>query len=279
MTKFNLEAYKKSIQAAETPLKPNMYVELNSALQAVLGLPGLPLGHISQIYGMSDGGKSSLAFHAAAQAQKQGIMPVFIITEGKVDWNRAAAMGLNKEEAITMDATYLEDVFDAGSGILPTDVMIFVDSIGNTLSRASVTTNKDGTSEIGGAMMKSAKVIRENMRVFTHKINDTRKVSYPFFVGLTFINHAYKSPPAFPGGPTTEVPYGGDAIWFSSSLVIKTKKIQKLKATVNKEQKIFGIVSKLQVDKNHLSNTSNMSEFVVVAGDIIPNDPEAIKDY
>lgn len=285
--KFNLDDYKKSIQVADTPLKTDLYVVLNEALQEVLGLPGLPLGHITQVFGLSDSGKTSLMFHAAAQAQKLDVLPVFIITEGKVSWDRAEKFGVNKDKCIVQYASFLEEIFtiidrtvaDVSSGRLPMNVMIFVDSIGNTVSVDSVKENKDGTVEIGGAMMKAAKVLRERMRVFSHKINDTRKISSPYFVGLTFINHAYKNPPAFPGGPTTLVPYGGDAIWLSSSLVIRTKKGKQLKATVDGVEKGYGIISKITVDKNHISNISNAGEFVVVGDAIIPNTDSAIKQY
>lgn len=285
--KFDLSEYKKSIQVADTPLKMDLYVQLNSALQSVLGLPGFPLGHVCQIFGLSDSGKTSLVFHGASQAQKQGILPVFIITENKVSWDRAKAMGVDIDNCIVEHAQYLEDIFtkidritsDVVMGKLPMNIMIFVDSIGNTVSVDSVTENKDGTVEMGGAMMKAAKVIREKMRVFSHKINNTRKTTSPFSVGLVFVNHAYKQPPQFPGGPTTVVPYGGDGIYFSSSLVIRTKKVKTLKAVVSGQEKGYGIVSKITVDKNHISNTTNAGEFVVVSNDIIPNEKTALDNY
>lgn len=284
---FDLGEYKKSIQSADTPLKMDLYVQLNEALQAVLGLPGLPLGHVTQVFGLSDSGKTSLVFHAAAQAQKQGILPVFIVTESKVSWDRAKSMGVDTDNCVIEYAQYLEDIFtkidriasDVVMGKLPYNVMIFVDSIGNTVSVDSVTENKDGTVEMGGAMMKAAKVIREKMRVFSHKINNTRKTSSPFYVGLTFVNHAYKQPPQFPGGPTTVVPYGGDGIYFSSSLVIRTKKAKTLKAVVSGQEKGYGIVSKITVDKNHISNTTNAGEFVVTGDSIIANEKTSIDAY
>lgn len=285
--KFNLEEYKKSIQAADTPLKKDAFVVVNEALQMVLGLPGFALGHITQIFGLSDSGKTSLVFHGAAQAQKFGILPVFIITEGKISWNRAKLMGVDPENCIVESAQYLEEIFtkidriiaDVNTGKLPMNVMIFVDSIGNTVSVDSVKENKDGTTEQGGAMMRAARVLRERMRVFSHKINNTRKVSSPFSVGVTFVNHAYKQPPSFPGGPTTLVPYGGDGIYLASSLVLRTKKVRTLKATVNGQEKGYGIISRITVDKNHISNISNTGEFVIVADDLIPNDDKALKEY
>jgi recombination protein RecA len=285
--KFNLQTFKESIKATELPYKPDSFIDWGSALSAISGLPGFPMGHVMQCYGPSNGGKSSLGFHLAAKAQKQGVLPIFIITEGKMSTDRATAMGVNLDEAIIVHATYIEEVFEQvhkfltfqNKGELPKDLFFIVDSIGNTISRDSVKTGKDGTTEVGGAMMKVSRVIREQMRVVSHKINDTRRVNSPKFAGLFFINHSYKQPPQFPGGPTLDVPYGGDGIYYSSSLVIKVKKTKQIKAAKAGIDYSFGISAKLSVEKNHITGVSNTGEFVIVPDAIIPNEPGAIKDY
>lgn len=285
---FDLEAYKKTITLAETPLKKDKFVVLDECLHAVLGLPGIPLGHIVQIFGKSDTGKTSLLFHTAAKAQEQDILPVIIITEGKVDWGRAADMGFNPDFAIVNESCeFLEDVFefvdkicaDVASGALEKDVMIFFDSVGNTLSRDEVEIQEDGTWTKKSTMMKAAKIISERMRVLSKKINDTRKVSYPNAVGLVILNQAYTAPPKFPGGPSVLTPYGGDAIWLRSSLVLRTNRTKRLTATKGGMNLGFGIVSKVTVDKNHISNTTNSGEFVITGDAIIPNEKKAIATY
>lgn len=286
--KFDLDSYKKTIKAADTPLKKDQYVVLDECLHAVLGLPGIPLGHITQIFGKSDTGKTSLMFHTAAQAQKQNILPVVIITEGKVDWDRAAEMGFDRENAIINEnCEFLEDVFafvdkitsDVSSGELPMDVMIFFDSVGNTLSKEEVEIQDDGTYIKKSTMMKAAKVITEAMRVLSKKINDTRKQSYPKAVGWMILNQAYTKPPAFPGAMPSLTPYGGDAIWYRSSLVLKMSRSKKLTAKKDGMELGFGIVSKISVDKNQISNTTNSGLFVVTADAIIPNEKKAVADY
>lgn len=285
---FDLDAYKKTIEVADTPLKEDNFVVLDDCLHQVLGMPGIPLGHITQIYGLSDTGKTSLMFHTAAQAQKQGILPVMVITEGKVDWGRAALMGFDRSQAIIQEGLeFIEDVrdfidkitSDVSMGELPHDVMIFWDSVGNTMSREEVEIKDDGTWEKKSTMMKAAKVLAESMRVLSKKINDTRKISYPKSVGLTILNQAYTEPPKFPGAPSKLVPYGGQAIWFRSSLVLKTQKTKKLAATKGGIDMGFGIISKITVDKNHLTNTAHSGEFVITADQIIPNESSAIKEY
>lgn len=285
--KFDLAKFKESIKVAEVPYKKDEYIEINEALQLVSGLQGIPQGHCVQIYGPSNGGKTTIALHMASQAQKQDIIPVFVITEDKLSLDRAAAMGVDMEQAIMVNATYIEDIFSEigkllalqASGDLPKDLLFIVDSIGNTISRDSVKVAKDGTMETGGAMMLAAKRIRENMRIYSHKINDTRKINSPHFSSMVFINHSYTKPPAFPGAMSTDVPYGGDGIYYASSLVIKVKKAKQLKAVKDGQDVSFAIVSKIAVEKNHINGISNSGEFVITADSIIPNDPEAIKAY
>jgi RecA/RadA recombinase len=117
------------------------------------------------------------------------------------------------------------------------------------------------------------------MRIISHKINDTRKINSPHNASLLFINHSYKTPPAFPGAPTTDTPYGGDGIYYSSSLVIKVRKTKFIKATKNGVDVTFGLVTKMSVEKNHISGVSNSGDFVITPDSIIPNDPGAIKEY
>ncbi len=285
--KFDLQKFKDTVKVAEVPYKSDSYVKWNDALSLVSGLPGLPMGHVVQCYGPSNGGKTSLGFHLAAQAQKQDILPIFIIAEGKMSTDRAKLMGVALDEAITLDATYIEDIFEQllkymnyqAKGDLPKDLLFIVDSIGNTISRDSVKTDKNGNVEIGGAMMKVSKVIREQMRVLSHRINDTRKVNSPKTASVIFINHSYKQPPQFPGGPTSDIAYGGDGVYYASSLVIKVKKAKQLKAIKDSQNVSFGILTKLTIEKNHINGISNSGEFVIVPDTILPNDPDVIKDY
>lgn len=287
--KFDLSAYKKTINVAETPLKKDQYVELTECMHSILGMPGLPLGHINEIFGKSDTGKTSLLFHAAARAQAQGILPVVIVTEGKVDWERANSMGFDKAgfAIVEENLQYLEDVYDfmdkicadVGNGNLPHDVMIFWDSLGNTLSKDEVEIRKDGTVEKKATMMKAARVNAERLRVLSTRINNTRKISFPKTVGVTIINTCYVKPPSFPGGMPSEVPYGGEAAWYKASLILKTKRKQKLTAAKDGIKMGFGIVSSISVEKNHLTNTSHSGDYVITGNAIIPNEKGAIEDY
>lgn len=287
--KFDLKSYKEQYNLVTTPLKKEKFVVLDEALQEIIGLPGIPLGHVTQIYGKSDTGKTSLLYHAAAQAQKQDILPVLVVTERKVSWDRAVSMGFDPENAIIEEnCEFLEDVFtfidkivsDVVMGELPRDVCIFWDSVGNTCSKDEVKVDaKTGATEKVPSMMKAAKVISDYMRPLSMKIGNTRKISSPKTAGVVFINNAYTKPATFPGGMATIVPYGGEQIWYRASLIMKTQRRQKLGAVKNGKDLNFGIVSQITVDKNHISETANSGDFVITADKIFKNDKALIKAY
>lgn len=253
-----------------------------------VGDPNIPSDHTYHANNLITH-NTSIMFHAAAQAQAQGILPIIIVTEGKVSWDRALAMGFDRDgfAIVEEDLEYLEDVYDfmdqicasVGNGDLPHDVMIFWDSLGNTLSRDEVNIRPDGTVEKKATMMKAAKINAERLRVLSGRVNNTRKISFPKFLGVTVLNTCYVKPPAFPGGMSSEVPYGGDALWFKSSLILKTKRVKKLTATKDGVKMGFGIVSTISVEKNHLTNTSHSGEYVITGNAIIPNEKTSIDAY
>lgn len=287
--KFDLDAYKKKIKGREVQYKKDSFIPVDECLQAVLGLPGIPRGHVTQIYGKSDTGKTSLLFHLAAQCQANGELPVVYITEKKVDWDRAKAMGFDKDGSALIEESYstLEQVFEdmllklaeQARGELPKKLVFFWDSIGNTLSQDEFKDDKDGNRDIKATMMKAAKVIKGYMRHVGPKINETRKDGVPHDATLIFLNQGYTQPATMPGYPPKLVPYGGDGIWYAASLVIQTKRIGKLAAKVNNIEKKFGTRSKLTIEKNHINGIEQAGDFVITPNSIIPDEPKAIKAY
>lgn len=286
--KFNLDAFKKTLKLAELEEKPAKYVELNEELQANIGLPGFPLGDITEVHGDSDTGKSTLMLHAAAQCQQQGILPVMIIVEKKYREDRARLMGVDPDNAIVnLSCKSIEEVFEfadkiiasVNKGKLPYDVMIFIDSLGNVNSKEARKENKDGTTEIKNIHQKNARVITEHLMVMSDKVNDTRYTTSPHYVGMLVLNQVYDAPPAFPGGMARKVPRGGKKLKYVSALQITTAKKKELTAIVDGNSMSFGIVSKVTVKKNHINSVKNSGEFVIVADRIFANEPGAIEDY
>lgn len=287
--KFDLAEYKKSIKKRDVIYKPQLFLPVDECLREVLGLPGFPLGHISQIYGKSDTGKTSLMFHLASYAQKNNMLPIIYITEKKVDWDRAQNMGFDRDDYALIEENFntLEDVFEdilkklaeQNREELPKDIVFFWDSIGNTLSNEEFEDDKDGNRDIKNTMMKAAKVISTHMRHVGPKINDTRKIETPHNATLIFLNQAYTMPPQSYGAMSKLVPYGGDKIWYASSLVVQTKRVGKISAIVNKIEKKFGTKSRITIEKNHINGIEQSGDFIITPTSIIPDEPTAIKAY
>ena len=97
---FNLESFKKSknLSNNQVTFKDQRWIPLSAAFQDVLSLPGIPMGHITLLRGHSDTGKTTALLEAAVAAQKMGVLPVFIITEMKWNWEHAVQLGLQAEQ-------------------------------------------------------------------------------------------------------------------------------------------------------------------------------------
>lgn len=97
---FNLGNFKKKkgFANASVKFKEQGWIPLSKAFQDITSLPGIPTGHITLLRGHSDTGKTTALIEAAVNAQKMGILPVFIVTEMKWSWEHAKEMGLEFEE-------------------------------------------------------------------------------------------------------------------------------------------------------------------------------------
>lgn len=286
---FDIDSYKKKIKAREVQYKPDTFIPVDECLQAVMGLPGIPKGHITQIYGKSDTGKTSLLFHLAAQAQQAKELPIVYVTEKKVDWERAKSMGFDKEGFALVEESFntLEEVFEdilvklaeQARGELPKNIVFLWDSIGNTISEDEFKDDASGNREVKATMMKAAKVIKNYLRHINPKINDTRKEGVPHNATMIFLNQAYTKPPTPPATISSLVPYGGDGIWYAASLVLQTKRTGKLFATHKGIKKKFAIESKITIEKNHINGIEQSGDFVITSNSIIPHDDKAINEY
>ena len=127
---FNLESFKKSknLSNNQVTFKDQRWIPLSAAFQDVLSLPGIPMGHITLLRGHSDTGKTTALIEAAVSAQKMGVLPVFIITEMKWNWDHARQMGFQMEEVVDEETGEIVDY---------TGNFIYVD-------RSSLNTIEDG---------------------------------------------------------------------------------------------------------------------------------------
>jgi len=287
---FELESYSDTEVKEEVVYKPDMDIILQKEVSEAIGMPGIRMGTVSAMYGLSNSGKTTILLHMAAQAQTQGVIPILIITENKMDWTRAERMGLDVSKSkciIREDFEYLEDVYDyisqkiedVKTGRLPKDVLILWDSVASTPSRESVEIGKDGSIKKKYGPQKSAAVIGYYNPIIMKRVTSTRREDSKGLVGVVMLTQAYVKPAEFAGGIATIVPNGGEKIWFPLSLCLEIKEGMPLSGTFNKKKYTFGTVCKIKVAKNHLTSTSTNGEFVITADRILPNDPQVIKEY
>ena len=107
---FSLDKFKeKKLLKGNVKFKDQTWIPLSEAFQEVTSIPGIPMGHIVMLRGHSDTGKTTALLEAAVSAQKAGILPVFIITEMKWNWEHAMQMGLQVEEKVDPDTGEVVD--------------------------------------------------------------------------------------------------------------------------------------------------------------------------
>jgi RecA/RadA recombinase len=287
---FNLEDYSNTEVKEEVEYKEDYHVNLDPVVQECIGMPGIRMGQMSCMYGLSDSGKTSLLIHAAIQAQKQGVIPILIITENKMDWARAAKMGLDLSKSkciLREDFEYLEDVYnyisqkieDVKNGTLPRDVLILWDSVAATPSKESLEIDANGNIKKKYGPQKSASVIGYYNPIIMKRVTSTRRTDSKGMVGLVMLTQAYVKPAEFAGGIATTVPNGGEKIWFPLSLCLEIKQGRQLSATIKGKDVIYATVCKVKVVKNHLTGLSHNGEFVITSKGLIKNDPKALTDY
>lgn len=286
----SLDKYKAKIKHKVTDYKKQEWIDMSPAFKEVTKLPGIPTGHVVMNFGKSDVGKTTMLVEAGAHAQKQGILPILIITENKFSWERAEVMGLKEDECIVYNGVetieegcdyVVRHLKDQESGELPNDIIFLWDSIGGTPSEAEFDANETGK---GRAMMETAKVLRAKItRYIGPKINATRKAEFPYTSTMLIVNHAYTAPPQFPATVGSIQPYGGDGIYLASTLVFRMGGIMsrssKVTATHKGEKVSFAIKSALVVEKNHITNVAARGNILCTDHGFILDTKETIDAY
>ena len=98
---FSLDKFKeKKLLNNTVKFKEQRWIPFSKALQESISIPGAPMGHITLLRGHSNTGKTTALLELAINAQKMGILPVFIITEMKWSWEHAKQMGFQVEDVV-----------------------------------------------------------------------------------------------------------------------------------------------------------------------------------
>ena len=302
---FSLDKFKeKKLLKSNVKFKNQAWIPLSAAFQEVTSIPGIPMGHIVMLRGHSDTGKTTALLEAAVSAQKAGILPVFIITEMKWNWEHAIQMGLQVEQSVdettgevldyggffiyvdretlnTIEdvAGFILDLIDEQKkGSLPHDLLFLWDSIGSVPCDLSVRSNKNNNEWNAGAMSTQ---FGNNVN---QKIVMSRKESSPYTNTLVVVNKVWTLKPESPMGQPKLMNKGGYAMWYDATFVITFGNVMsagtnKIKAIKNGKEVEFAKRTNLQIDKNHVNGITTRGKIIMTPHGFIMDDEKAIKEY
>ena len=187
------------------------------ALDLALGVGGLPKGRIIEIYGPESSGKTTLALHALAQAQKAGGEVAFIDAEHALDVTYARALGVNIEDMLISQPDTGEQALEITEALVRSGAidMIVVDSVAALVPRAEIE-GEMGDSFVG----LHARLMSQALRKLTGAINKTNCI-------VIFINQLREKVGVMYGNP--EVTTGGKALKFYATIRIDIRKSEAIK--------------------------------------------------
>lgn len=280
-----------------TKLKPQEYYSCGEEFLEVVGLPGPAKGHINQFIGHSDSGKTAALLLAAADAQRQGDLVVFLITELKWSFEHAQLMGLKCEQNdagewkgffiyrddfdfVEQVTDYINSLIDAQEkGKLPYNLAFFWDSVGSIPCEL--------TFNGGGGKQHTAGVIAEKIGMgLNRRILSTRKEGKKYTNTLTIITQPWvwrdmKNPRA----ASRIQGKGGNAIYLNSSLVfqfgnIENAGISGVKAAKGGRQIKFATRTKVSIVKNHINGLGFIDGHIIITPHFfIADNQKAIDSY
>ena len=304
-SKFDLNAFKnKKGLDKNIKFKDQEWIPLSKAFQDVTSVPGIPMGHIVLLRGHSDTGKTTAMIEAAVSAQKKQILPVFIITEMKWNWEHATQMGMDVKEVkdpetgevlnyegnfIYVDRESINSIEDVAGfildlideqkkGNLPYDLLFLWDSIGSVPCEMSLKSNKNNNEWNAGAMSTQ---FGNNVN---QKITLSRKESSTFTNTLVCINKVWTLKAESPMGKPKLMNKGGYAMWFDSTFVVTFGNIMsagtsKIKAIKDGKQVEFAKRVNIQIDKNHINGVTTRGKIVMTPHGFINDNDRELKAY
>jgi len=286
----------KSKFSTKTKYKPESFYSCGESFMDACGLPGPVLGGINMFLGHSNTSKTTAMILAAADAQKKGHLPVFIITEKKWSWEHAIELGLQAEknefgeydgmfifndsfDVIEQATEFINQILDAQEkGDIPYNILFLWDSIGSIPCQMTF----DGK----GGGMHSAKVLADKIGMGIHsRISKSKKEDYPYYNTLVVLNQPWVELPDNPFGQPEIRAKGGTAVWLASSLVFlfgnqKKAGINHIDATKNGRKVSFAIRTKVSILKNHVNGLGYKdSKIIAVPHGYIADTKEALEKY